>query len=379
MPTVYTEFDTTTQGLPVALRNAILASSDWSRLTPSTAIMPTTAAAAAAATTLTVSSTSGSGLVVGSIIAIEDPSSSIREYRAVTALAATTITVAALSYAHASGTNIYWGSEVLKATTTRGAPMVIDLVDAVPSTFNLNMAMWQNHDGTTGTDRLAKFLYWRPSGGALNHLLHVKVSAGKEHLYIEIEGPRTYETGAVNATGGSQRNYVFMCDLVPYHAGDTTPCVVVGGAGVASAVSSIANKNWQVHQSRNVVNNTSWVPAKMVSLAFPSVSGNETIGVQRSTSLDGNFYLTPYVIVGDDVGFRGRLSSFFYSGMTFSDILEDSGPPVGAETTYSGKKYKLLAVSKSEAATMTWQQFGGASNNAAGTYFKSPVVAVPIP
>lgn len=378
MGTYYTEFDTTGQNLIYDLGNAILGSSDWSRINPTAALLTTSASVVAGGTTLTFTSTTGSGLAIGSIIAIDAPGSATREYRAVTAIAATTITVAALTYAHASGASVYLGNEVFKATTTRGADMVLDLTDTAPTTFNLNMAVYRSHTGTVGTDRNAKYLYWRPSAGALTNPLHVTVSVGKEHIFVGIEGPRANEAGAVSTAVGSPKSYFAMCDLVPYHAGDTTPVVFAGGYSTNAFAASTAGNNHSGQLSRNYANTGSWNPARLMTLDFPGTNSTTTVQPNRVAAGDGNFYVWPYVTCSDTDGPRGRLSSFFFAGFTSSTLVDGIGSPVLGQTiSYGGANYKLIAVDKSNAASEVWGVFGAAANSTASTAYYSVVVAVP--
>lgn len=377
----YTEFDTTQQNLLADLRAAILASTDWSRLTGDTALLSTSGSVAAGGTSIPFTSTTGSGIAIGSIIAIDAPGS-LREYRAVTAITTTAITVAALSYAHASATNIYWGNEVYQATTTRGAKMIVDFSDAALTQTALSLRFWRDYAVPTsgvpgaGTDGIAKYLFWRSTGGTSAQNLHVIVSASKEHLFVSIEGPRPGESSPVSATVGSSRQYMFIADMVPYHVGDTTPVVVCAASNAFVASSSVGNIPYNVHTSRNYANTGSWQSAKLLTLTAPAGNMAETIGAQRQTTGDGNFYLAPYVVVGDDCGFRGRLNKFYYAGYTFSTNPDVPVAAVGSTLTYDGGTYKLLAVNKSDGSTNQYGPFGAVDNAATSTYWRSPIVAV---
>lgn len=381
MALTYTEFDSTAQTLVHDLRQAIVASTDWTKISSTVVILTTSASSAVSGTTLTFASTTGSGLAIGSVIRIGESGAADAEFRSITAITATTITVAAMTYAHASGTNIYLGNEVLKATTTRGADMIVDLNSAPISTFALSMTIWRSHTGTAGIDGLNKFLYWRASGGALSHSLHVIVSASKEHLFVSVEGPRAYETGAVSTTAGSQRQYFFINDMVPYHAGDTNPIVIAGGGShtATSASNMTTNRTFEVHQSRNYANSGSWAPAKLFTLSFQTSALAAGVNAQHQTTGDGKYYLSPYVVIGDDCGYRGRLASFFGAGHNHADHTDYLAPPVNTTIAYQSKNYKLMAVSKGDASTLIYGPFGGSDNTAATTYWRSPVVGVQVP
>jgi len=302
------------------------------------------------------------------------------EYKNITAVTGTTITFTsqALLNAQASGTQVFPMSEILKCTTTRGADMILDLSEAAVINTGFQMAVWRAHDGTTGTDKVQRWLYPKASAfTATNHVVHCIVSASKEHLFISVEGPRPTEPGATSAVVGSQRNYFFFDDVVPYHASDTTPIVYAGGMMAASGAASVANNSHQGNFSRNFSGLGAWSVAKTLTLDFPSVASTETVQINRESAADGKYYFSPYVCYGDESGIRGRLASFFHVGFTYSDTPEIATPPVGKKVLYDGKWYKLLAVTKGDGSSLTWSQFGSAGNNAVTTFFRSPVVAVP--
>lgn len=376
MALTYSEFDTTLGELTVALRTAILASSDWSKINSGTVIQSTSANAAIAATSLTFTSTTG--FSAGQSVRVGTGATA--EYKTLTAVTGTTITFTgqALINAQASGTQVFPLGEVLKCTTTRGADMIVDLAESHVNLTGLVMAVWRAHDGTTGTDKSQRWLYHRAGAAtATNIPLHCIVSASKEHLFISVEGPRANETGATSAVVGTVRNYFLMDDLVPYHAGDTTPVVVAGGGMAASATASAGNNSHQANFLRNYANTASWSVAKLLTLDFPSLASTETIQVTRLTTGDGKYYLAPYVCFGDESGLRGRLASFFHVGFNFSDTPEIATPPIGQKVQYGGKWYKLLAVNKSDGAVATWSQLGSAANNSVANFFRSAIVAVP--
>lgn len=384
MALTYSEFDSTPQMIAYDLMQAILASTDWTRVgTPST-IVTTTAAAAVAASSLTVPT--GHGIVIGQTIRIGPEGGATTEYKNITSVTATTISFSgqSLAYAQASGTVVGTASIILKATTTRGADMIVDLADGPVELSNLNLAVWRAHDGTMGavsggTDRSARWLYYRSNttNALWNMPLHCVVSASKEHIYFSIEGPRANEPAATSPVVGSQRNYFFMDDVIPYHAGDTTPICFAGGQMADLPGASAANNSYQGHFRRNYANTSSWSVAKLLSLDFPSIASTETVQVTRFSTADGRYYLAPYVCFGDESGLRGRLANFFLAGFNFSDTPEIATPPLGQKITYLGNTYKLVAPSKSDGTNATWGQFGSATNTSIANFFRSPIVAIP--
>lgn len=370
----YTEFDSTTANLLADLRLAILQSTDWARLTSDAVIAVTNAASG----TTTLSFASTAAFTVGQVIAIG--SGSQREYQNVVTVTPSQITLGtSLSQSYPIGTEVRSGSSVYKATTTRGAQMVVDLSNSA-SVQGLAMAVYQSHDGTVGVGKREKYLPWRYSGGARNDVLHVTLSLGKEHFFLMIEGPRGGEAGAVHALYGSFRDYVFLSDVVPYDEEDAVPVVVAGGANTFAATgASLSNGSYLAHVSRNLQDTASWSPARLASLQFLSAGEDEVVNVQRQRELDGRFILTPYVVFADDTGMRGRLSSLFFAGFNHSSDHTVPPPQLGSKVQYQGLWYKLIAVNKGDGNRAAWGALGAVSNEFASNFARSVVVGVPCP
>lgn len=375
MGTHYAEFDSTLQTLLADIRTRLLTSTDWARLTSDAILLNTNAGTSASATVLPFVTTGGSGLGLGSVIMIDD--GALREYRTITAITGTSITVANLTYAHASGTPIRSGNELYKATTTRGAQMVVDLMDShvTATSMALNCAIYQTHDGTTGGPKVQRYLYFRHNAGAASHPLHVTLSVGKEHFFLAVEGPRASEPGAPS-TVGAHRSYIFLSDLVPYDVGDTIPTVFAGGSGTNANVNSFGQLDHEGAVSKSLSGAGSWSPARLATLEFPKIGFTEGVSYQRQREVDGMFILAPYVVFHNDSGMRGRLSSFFYAGLNMTDTPDAPLPPVGSKIEYQGAWYKLVAVNRSDGNRNVFAQFGAASQGAS-TSGRSPVVAVP--
>lgn len=270
---------------------------------------------------------------------------------------------------------------LLKCTTTRGADMIVDLEDAAPSLARAVMAVWRQHDGTTGVDKAARYLFWRytTSGASAGMNVHVTVSADKDHLFISAEGPRPTETGAYSATYGSIRTYFFMCDLVPYHASDTNPVVVAGGHMSDNSVSGISLNNHQVQTSQGF-NLEPWSFGKLCSVDFITMFTADTIQTKRECLWNDSYYLFPYVVVDDYAGLRGRLSSFFFAGYNQStDSPEISTPAVGSKVQYDGKWYKLVSPCKGDGSSNYFYGQFGAVANTGSNQGRSVVIAIPCP
>lgn len=387
MAITYTEFDTTMGTFIKDVRAAILANTDWSYLGYATQIAATTAASAINATSMTFTSgTIPAAVIVGSRIRIDDYATNQYEYRDVTGVTATTISFAALTYAHASGTKIYWGAEVFKATTVRGADMIFDLTGGgIPSLARVALGVYGAYTAPNGTTNgvatngaINKYLHWRRTAGSAANPVHVILSTSKDHFFISVEGPRGSETGTYNGAYGSQRMYFFMADLVPYSVTDTIPTVVCGGEYVDSTDSSVANKSYIVNISKSLAGTQYWGEGKLLTLTFPQIYTGDAIGAQRYTLADSEYYLSPYVVASDEAGFRGRLNNLYFAGFNTADNADGVYPMVGANVVYNGITFELQAVTKSDASNRNWGPFGAVANEGGTTYWRSPVVAIPV-
>lgn len=387
----YSEFDTTAGSVVRDLRAAILTNPDWTASAGYETALATTSANANAGTS-SLTFTSGSipaAVTIGSRIRINTYASGISEYRDVTNVTATAVTISpALTTTQPSGTGIFWGSEVVRATTTRGASMVVDLTGAAPASI-IRLALgvyggWTNSTSTApgaatgGT--ISKYIQWRNSttGAAASMPVHVVVSSSKDHLYISVEGPRGSEPNTESATSGSARTYFFIADLVPYSTTDTVPTVVCGGSTIEALSSSVANRSYVVNISKSLNGNKTWIEGKLLTLNFPTAHTTETVGAQRFTVADDQFYLSPYVVSVDDEGFRGRLNNLYFAGFNAADNPDGVYPMAGAEVDYSGITYKFSAISKGNGSQRVWGPLGAVENAAAATYWRSPIVAIPI-
>jgi hypothetical protein len=272
------------------------------------------------------------------------------------------------------------GSRVV-ATTTAGADMVVDLADAAATAAYMTLGIYRT---AALADKVTRYINWRASGGATSDTLHVICSAGKDHLFFSIEGPRGGETNAVDATYGSRKMSFFLGAISAYFSADTIAAVCL----VAMTANNAGNADtcWV---SRNQANTASWVPARLATLTPPVVgitSGNNTpniAAVQRVAS-SGNTYLFPYVVFEDDAGIRGRLTKLHFAGGSIdgnSNSVNDPVPNQGSLLTYSSDTYILLASNKASNTVVSGgicQPYGQANNDSApANVWVSPVVAVP--
>lgn len=271
--------------------------------------------------------------------------------------------------------------DMYQATTTRGAKMIVNFADAAIDTNKATIGVWRDHDGTTGTDKLLRYLpFRRTAGGTTANPLHVVVSAGKEHLFVSVEGPYGSEAGTEHTTYGSMRTYFVICDLVPYFDAtvDPIPAVVVAGFHTTSADVD-DNQSYRAYVSRNSDNTSSWRSAVLASLEFPHRGTGQSYTL-RNEGVDGQYYLFPYVVFDEYEGMRGRLNGIFYAGFTYQDNnVHVPNPPNGSVVTYAGSPYKLVAPTKSNSTVniFVWGPLG-ASYTYSGTHgHKSVVIAVP--
>jgi hypothetical protein len=266
---------------------------------------------------------------------------------------------------------------IVKATTTRGAQMVVDLADSAATSVRAQLGVYRTHDGTTGVDKVVRYISWRNAGGATSDNLHVRVSAGKEHLYIDIEGPRGGEANAVDSFNGSVRQVLFVGDIVPYFGGDTIPAVAMYAATSAGNFLGMA---W--HVSRNQANNASWVVASAASLQVPTADSHNTgyavNSLQPIAAGDGKTYMWPYVIVEQTDGIRGRLQKAFFCGFNTQAAGESTVPTVYSKRSYGGETYILLNPSKSGGISDVDSSGFGSSGMSSGSYTQqSAIVAIP--
>jgi hypothetical protein len=234
--------------------------------------------------------------------------------------------------------------DIMKATTTRGAEMVINLNKAAPVNNYATVSFWETHNGGSGTNETAsRYLHWKyQSGGTTSNSLHCVVSASKEHLILLAEGPYTGESNTDTTDNGSKRNMIIMADIVPYHAGDTTPAIVAWAA--SSTSQSTIQANLMAMVSRNIADDTSWVPATIATVQ-PLQNVDVTSAPQRMQHFavgDGNTYLFPYVVIENQDGIRGRLNNAYYAGLSRGqNAAEGSGLSEGDIVTYGGNDFVI--------------------------------------
>lgn len=389
MALAYTEGKSLAVNLHADLRAAILASSDWTRMANDAVILTTTAASTAGATTLTFTSgaPATAGVVVGSVVRI-DSGPNKTEYRTVTAVAATTITVAALTFAHALGTNVYWATESYKATTTRGATMMFDLADGpINLTHALQITSYAEDLGGLPHANPKLGTRWLTfkglnSGAVTTNFVYWWVSVSKEHVFIMVEGPRATETGADSAQYGSVRTYMFMSDLVPYFGSgvDPTPTAVLHMSGDAAYKSTNGPYSHKPQVTRNLAGTKNWNYGVLTTLDFPGQVGPYQA---NRYAPDGNLFLSPYVYFDDEDGMRGRLNNIFYAGPNSPGgdwaAPEETVSP-NSFTTYGGVKYKILAANRNNTlnAGAIFGPLGWFTQNSGlpGSTW-SPLIAVP--
>lgn len=292
----------------------------------------------------------------------------------------TTLRTAILASSDWARPNAAGKPDLYKATTTRGAQMAVDLNAVALTTQAATLDVFHSHDGTTGVSAARRYLRMKENavGTLAANTYHGVVSAGKEHLFLSIEGPRASEANTDSTIYGSPRNYLAISDLVPYFAGDVIPAVI-HTANIVNGVSSSVNNSHLAFASRDGLDSQYHSAGHLYTLDFPAGNAGDHYNNQMLASLDSNnLYLAPYVFFDSNQGIRGRLSSLFYAGYNFANIYDAPVPPVGQVVTYGGKQYKLLAVCKgaSSSATTSYAGLGAVANNSSLSHY-SPVVAVP--
>lgn len=275
-----------------------------------------------------------------------------------------------------------------KATTTRGAQMVIDINAVALTTTNFTVDIFHSHNGTTGTSAARRYL--RMKGGATGtlatNMYHGIVSVGKEHFFLSVEGPRASEANADSGSFGSPRAYIFINDLEPYFPlVDTTPTVIHNalGSNTANVLPSTASANIKVaYAARNGLDTIYHSPGRLGSVADLAGNGGEVATLRNQAVLDSdNYFVWPYVFSDSTEGPRGRLKSFFFAGwsmVTSSTDTAQSVPPIGQVIEWESNLYKLLAVNKGDGNNYSQSgAFGSTSQISSTNWMMSPVVAVP--
>ena len=381
MALAYNEFSGLQSEMGALIKQYVLRSSDWAHLQLTTGTQATTlsAQANAGATSISTAATipANQFIVIGNGAANPE----VRRVTSVSGAGPYTVNFAtALTATYTNGTAVGVGS-IVKATTTRGAQMVIDFNEATPDVNNMYLAIYRTHDGTTSTGKLLRYIYITFQG--TTNVGYYRVSAGKEHLWFDIANPRWGETG-YDATYGPGRTFGAMCDVVPYHAGDTVPCV----AAIMHSRTGNSNSGERAMISRNQGDTTSWVPATLLTLnvatpmSAPYVNTNYQNNEQRIAKGDGKTYLWPFVVVEDQDGLRGRLASFHnggYSGYSNANV-DGYQPTVGlaanSEISYGGTTYRLLRPIMGSSSS-----YGEAAFSSAQAYRNSDeclLIAVPV-
>jgi hypothetical protein len=252
-------------------------------------------------------------------------------------------------------------------TTTRGAAMVVDLADAAATAVRLQFGVYR----TTGlADKINRYMQWRSSGGATSDPLHVTVSAGKEHLFITVEGPRVGEANPDNSTYGSYRPVFFLCDLLPYLTADTIPAVVCGGSTATGFPGS--GTDYLVHVSRNAANSGSWVVGVLETLQPPRGVPSTAMRYTGQPVSGGGLTARPYLVFEDIAGLRGRLAQIFCLGWNVAGSTTDYPAQTFQRVTIGSVTYIGVTVNK-YVGGQTVSPFAQA-NETSGA---APVVAVP--
>jgi hypothetical protein len=381
MGIAYSEFDTTPATLVSTIKAAILGSSDWTSVPVTPVSTTNTVATTAAGNTITLSSVAG--IVSGQVIAIA-PGTANEVQRLVLSVSGNVVTISGTwGLIYATNTTVVTRNEILRTTTSAGAPMVIDLagnLTGVAGQANvfalLTYRQWTGNTPGGHTDLNTSYATYKSGAQLTTQPVHVTVSAGKNHVFIAIEGPRAHEAGATSTLYGSLKNYVFVAGVTPYHASDAIPCVVTGSQVTWVAASSVASNAHQVAISRDSTNSNSWTAGRLASLTMPTMyTSTDVISVNRVCTIDGKTYLLPYVLFSETEGIRGRLTSLFYANTNAPSPVGDYPDPTNGQVELNGVIYKLVPVSKSDGANQAWGPFGIVGPP--GVITRTVLVAVP--
>lgn len=269
----------------------------------------------------------------------------------------------------------------LKATTTRGAQMVIDLEDAALTNQKMQYAFYTSYDGTTFGDKKTGYLWMiRTNIGTLaTNYYYWRVSAGKEHLFISIDGPKYGDPAGVLGWGGA-RQYLWMCDLVPYYDNtlDPAPAYICGGSDWLNSYSLNVPQGLQVFASRNAANNASFSKGYLQTLA----AWGFNVSPNRK-GLDGKIVLPPWVYFDDIDGQRGRLNNIYSAGYGLNgDDPNHLALPIEQDLVIDGKTYKVVIPARGNGENQS-NTMGGSfgfisGNDAANEMQHGPLIAIPV-
>lgn len=378
---VFSQADGATPGtLQADLKEMILKSSDWAHLQLTTGTQNTTLASGASPGAVSISTNatipSGSCIIIGNGAANPE----CRVTTGVSGAGPYTVTFAkALVGTYATSAAIGVGTYA-KATTTRGAQMVIDLGDQLPSALNnraLGIAFYRSHDGTTALDKIQRLIRFKNNPGTTTMTLHLNVSVCKESIFFSIEGPRGGETSADDTTNGSWGQSAAMADIVPYFGSGVDPTPAV--AAIGHITDSITDQTPFCQISRNQNNTASWVTARLATLGLSPYQSD----LQLNAKGDGNVYLLPYVVFEATDGIRGRLAKLYFVGQTAGQIAfqgGESSPMIGAQVTYNdgtANTYRFVTLTHAYAGANANANALGYHSTVAPNY-SGPVIAVPV-
>jgi hypothetical protein len=270
---------------------------------------------------------------------------------------------------------------IVKATTTRGAEMVVDLNKAAPVNNYATISVFRTHNGSSGTDEVTRYLHWKyNSSGTTSNTLHCLVSASKEHLVLQVEGPYGTESNYDNIDAGSKRSTFVIADIVPYHGGDTVATVGMW-ANTANSQSTVGGNHF-LAVSRDQGNSESWVPAS-IGTVHPIMSTEQSTYAahlfQHVAKGDGKTYLFPYVVIETADGLRGRLNNVYWAGWSKANASSGAEAPGLAEgniVTYSSADYLIRKFTRSipVSSSQTVGPFGGVPQSSSFEY--APLIAI---
>ncbi|HET9656233.1 MAG TPA: hypothetical protein VFP72_12830 [Kineosporiaceae bacterium] len=379
--------DAITTGAKVqgVIKQAIHASSDWTHVPVAASTSVATAPVAAGAQSCTVAS--ATGIVVGGCLtfwrAAAINGAATPECRIVTAVNGTTISWAdpltCPQGTYQVGDAIGVGMTVT-ATTTRGAVMVVDLADAAITAGRMQVGVYNGLSGSTPQNKYTgggPHVTWKQVLGAATDVVRATVSAGKEHLFVAIEGPRASETNADSTSLGSTKQCFVLCDVNPYYPGqDLAPAFCL----IRNSGTSYACNNQNIVVSKDYTGQANWPTGWLESVdRISDNAGSATTFNARG--LDGSLVLKPWVVMEDAAGWRGTLTRFFWGGRASVLAAADPIPTVavGMTETYGGVNYKCIAPQRGVGTQVNRTSIIGDFNNYSATPFAGPLLFVPVP
>jgi hypothetical protein len=171
----------------------------------------------------------------------------------------------------------------------------------------------------------------------VNAPFYVEISVSDDLFFVTIRGPKSVETGTEDLTRGSPRSFALVTSITPYLDADTVvddqQCVV------ASHYSASRNTMSAKVYMKKGLNGVANVTGELATVR-PAVQDISAVGDQlANNTVANNIMYSPYVVIEDGQGWRGRLNNVYFGGENYA-LAGDSGASYKAlQVRVDGLKY----------------------------------------